>query len=95
MSYKHKCAYDGDVLLWNGYEIRFLPCKNEVTQNKIFCRDCFQSVTPQMRRNWGVVFPYDVPYDLVMKSPIHYDQKLVVEQMRKSITQAKLQLSLF
>jgi hypothetical protein len=80
----HECAYPGSVK----YDIP--PCINLVTRNKIFCRQCFQLVTPEARKTWRIEFPYDVPYDIAAK-----DRKEAVLQFVQNITFAKRQLSLF
>lgn len=84
----HECAYPGSL----HYEIP--PCQNLVTKNKIFCRKCFQSVTPAARKKWREVFPFDVAYDLVMM-PGREDQREQVLKFAQSVTFAKRQLSLF
>lgn len=85
-----------DFCHYNGSEKdRILPCNNLVTINKIFCKQCFQIVTPAARANWRIAFPYDVPYDLVMGKVTHEDQAEMVLQFQEHITFAKKQQMLF
>jgi hypothetical protein len=80
----HECGYPGSVK----YEIE--PCQNLITQNKIFCRPCFQLVTTEARKNWRLAFPYDVPYDIGLR-----DRREEILSFVQCITFAKRQLSLF
>jgi hypothetical protein len=82
------CHYDGSE------EYRILPCINSVSPNKIFCRQCFQIVTPKARAAWRVAFPYDVPYQIASKAT-HEDQAEMILQFQEHITFAKRQLMLF
>lgn len=87
-SNKHECCYPGS----RKYGIP--ECHNLVTENKIFCKSCFQIVSPAARTAWRLAFPYDVPYDVAMK-PSHADQREAILRFVENVTFAKRQLSLF
>lgn len=84
----HPCCYPGSV------KYNIPPCENIVAMNKIFCKSCFQLVTPAARVAWRSAFPYDVPYELATK-PSHEDQRIAVLTFVQHVTFAKRQLSLF
>lgn len=84
----HECAYPGSIRF--GIE----ACRNLVTANKIFCKKCFQIVTPSARVAWKEAFPYDVPYEVAVK-PTNDDQREAILHFVENVTFAKRQLSLF
>ena len=84
----HECAYPGSI------KYGIAACQNLITENKIFCKRCFQIVTPEARRKWQDAFPYDVPYDVAVK-PSNQDQREAILTFVQCITFAKRQLSLF
>jgi hypothetical protein len=85
----HPCNYSGST------QYKIAPCKNYCGEHKIFCVPCFRLAGPKARARWRLAFPFDVPYDLVMRNPNHADQKEVVLLLQESITFAKRQLALF